>query len=220
MICGTNSNENCLIIEPSTKSITRAKKTLCKIEVAKEIKQNRGLFSLFFPPTCIDVINIHGIGSSSAVIITDSNEKSKHCFYFKGFKLSSKSMVLNLDIKEEGFKYVSLDNKIQEVEQTLRKNIIFDYNEAKEAKKVQISIIESLRASDYDVFQILLLAKREDLIFRPIDFLEEVSNNHNIEIMKSIEKSLVMYLKDNPIDKALIDNLFLEFYLLYMNKTS
>lgn len=215
-----NTHENCLIIEPSTKSIVRARKLLCKIEVAKEIRQNRSLFSLFFPPTSIDIINIHGIGSHSAVIITDSSEKSKHSFYFKGFKLSCKSMVLNLDIKEEGFSYVSLDNKIHEVEQTLRKNIIFDYKEAKEAKKVQISIIESLRGGDYDVFQILLLAKREDLIFRPIDFLEEVSNNHNIEIMKSIEKSLIMYLKEKPVDKALIDNLFLEFYLLYMNKTS
>ena len=213
-------NENCLIIEPSTKSIVRAKKTLCKIEVAKEIKQNRGLFSLFFPPASIDVINIQGIGSNSAVIITDSNEKSRYSFYFKGFKLSSKSIVLNLDIKEEGFKYVSLDSKIHEVEQSLKKSIIFDYTEAKEAKKIQISIIESLRANDYDVFQILLLAKREDLIFRPIDFLEEVSNNHNIQIMKSIEKSLILYLNDNPIDKMLIDNLFLEFYLLYMNKTS
>jgi len=123
-------------------------------------------------------------------MVAESRNKRDKGFYFKGLFISSKAIILRINIENDKFSYLPMDiNSSDEI--NIVKNKIYFCDNINVSQKKQIKMISNLIKSQINVFELITFFDKKSNLrtYRIIDILDDILNR-NKELFDSVLKTI------------------------------
>ncbi len=205
-------SSNALLINPKSKKIEDI--TLISFHISK-IKSNIKKFSIF--PSVFEKIVLDY--KNNLTMITEFNKasKKKNGFYFKGFFIESKAIVVEAVFSKSVSPVINFKEieDISNAKDYLSKRIVFSEEDASISQKMQISIITNIIDAGINPFDVIFITNTKYSLgaYKIIDIIDELvasTKSNSKEILKNILKGLQLTLKEKEKEKGKIYNDTLE----------
>ena len=123
-------------------------------------------------------------------MVAESRNKKNNGFYFKGLFISSKAIILRINIENDRFNYLPMDIASSD-EISIVKNKIYFCDNINDSQKKQIKMISNLIKSQINVFELITFFDKKSNLktYRIIDILDDILHK-NKELFDSVLKTI------------------------------